>query len=75
MEEEAQTESGTPGFRDNEALDQLDPANRICIHCGSKNTRKNDYQKRAAAWGMLLLGFPLLFRSEKWHCFHCGEDF
>lgn len=74
LEDAAQEESATPGFWDDEALEQLDPANRICIHCGSKNTRKNDYQKKAAAWSILLLGFPLLFRSEKWHCFHCGED-
>lgn len=75
IENDVQDESNTPGFLDDENLDQLDPNNRLCIHCGSKNTRKYDYSKRSAALSILLLGFPLLFRSDKWHCFHCGEDF
>lgn len=73
-EEEARLESETPGFWD-EDTEQLDPNNKICIHCGSKNTRKVDFNKGPTFLSWLLLGFPLLFRSDKWHCFHCGEEF
>ncbi len=74
-EQEALAEQGTIGFWDEEDIDQLDPNNRICIHCGSKNTRKGDLRKRPAMLSWLLLGFPLFFKSDKWHCFHCGADF
>lgn len=74
-EQEALAEQGTIGFWDEEDIDQLDPNNRICIHCGSKNTRKEDYSKRPAFLSWLLLGFPLFFKSDKWHCFHCGSKF
>jgi hypothetical protein len=74
-EKEALADSQTVGFWDEEDIDQLDPNNRICIHCGSKNTRKDDYHKRPAMLTWLLLGFPLFFKSNKWHCFHCGEKF
>ncbi len=74
-EKEALAESQTIGFWDDEDIDQLDPNNRICIHCGSQNTRKDDYSKRPAMLSWLLLGFPLFFKSDKWHCFHCGEKF
>ncbi len=74
-EQEAEAEKETDGFYDEEDIDQLDPNNRICIHCGSKNTRKLDFQKKPAALSWLFLGFPLFFRSDKWHCFHCGNDF
>src|ERR1700749_4331411 len=36
-EKEAYAESQTVGFWDDEDIDQLDPNNRICIHCGSQN--------------------------------------
>ena len=74
-EKEAYAESQTVGFWDDEDIDQLDPNNRICIHCGSQNTRKDDYDKRPAMLSWLLLGFPLFFKSDKWHCFHCGAKF
>ena len=74
-EKEAYAESQTVGFWDDEDIDQLDPNNRICIHCGSQNTRKDDYDKRPAILSWLLLGFPLFFKSDKWHCFHCGSKF
>lgn len=74
-EQEAHAESQTVGFWDEEDIDQLDPNNRICIHCGSQNTRKDDYDKKPAIISWLLLGFPLFFKSEKWHCFHCGAKF
>ena len=74
-EQEAYAESQTPGFWDEEDMEQLNPDNRICIHCGSKNTRKDDFDKKPAFISWLFLGFPLFFKSEKWHCFHCGEKF
>ena len=74
-EQEAYADSQTVGFWDDEDIDQLDPNNRICIHCGSQNTRKDDYNKRPAMLTWLLLGFPLFFKSDKWHCFHCGAKF
>lgn len=64
----------SPGFWE-EDTEQLNPDNRICIYCGSKNTRKIEYEKRPAFLMVLLLGFPLLFQSKKWHCFHCGKKF
>jgi hypothetical protein len=73
-EEEALAERETVGFWE-EDTEQLDPGNRVCIHCGSRNTRKDDYEKKPAILSWLLLGFPILFRSDKWHCFHCGEKF
>lgn len=74
-EQEALAQQGTIGFWDEEDIDQLDPNNKICIHCGSKNTRKEDFSKRPAMLSWLLLGFPLFFKSDKWHCFHCSADF
>lgn len=73
-EEEAEIEKETPGFWD-EDTEQLDVNNRICVHCGSRNTRKVELNKKPAFISWLLLGFPLLFESKKWHCFHCGEAF
>jgi len=74
-EREAIAESETPGFWDEEDVEQLNPDNRICIHCGSQNTRKDDYNKKPVILSWLLLGFPLFFKSDKWHCFHCGKKF
>lgn len=73
IEEQAEQEQETPGFW--EDTEQLNPDNRMCIHCGSKNTRMLEYDKKPAILCWLLLGFPLLFRSNKWHCFHCGHKF
>ncbi len=74
-EQEATEDSDTPAYWEDNDDEQLNPNNRVCIHCGSKNTHKIGYSKPSAAFTILLLGFPLLFRSNKWHCFHCGEDF
>jgi hypothetical protein len=60
---------------DEEDMEQLNPSNKVCIHCGSKNTRRNDYSKTPAMLSWLVLGFPLFFKSDKWHCFHCGVKF
>lgn len=67
----AQTEDVTY----DEDTEQLDPDNKICPHCGSKNTRKEEYQKKTGFLGILMLGFPLMFSSNKWYCFHCGKHF
>lgn len=73
-EQAAAQERETPGFWE-EDTEQLDRNNRICIHCGSRNTSKQEFNKRPIFLSWLLLGFPLLFGSQKWHCFHCGKDF
>lgn len=75
MDEEAIAASEQPGFFAEDDDGQLAAGNRICIHCGSKNTKKQDYKKVPAFLSILLLGFPLMFRSEKWYCFHCYEEF
>lgn len=53
----------------------LDPANKICTNCGSRNTSSLGYSKRAAYLGFLLWGFPIIAKRETWHCFHCGKEF
>jgi len=75
MESEAVTAAKQPGFFEEEDDEQLASDNRICIHCGSKNTKKRDYKRKSAFLSILLLGFPLMFRSDKWYCFHCYKEF
>jgi|SRR5690606_40730117 len=70
----AEQERATPGFWD-EDTSQLDPSNRICIHCGSKNTRRKEDEKDAPFLKWLLGKYSRSLRSDTWHCFHCGEDF
>jgi len=73
--EEILRQQETPGFWD-EDTEQLDPGNRICIYCGSKNTRRKEDEKDAPFLTWLLSKVSSRkFRSEKWHCFHCGADF
>lgn len=55
--------------------EQLDPNNRVCIHCGSKNTKLQTINKTWAYSTLLFLGFPIKVKEDKWHCFHCGADF
>src|SRR5690606_16863295 len=45
IDDEAAAEQDTPGFWEEET-EQFASDNRICIHCGSKNTRKEDFNKR-----------------------------
>lgn len=54
---------------------QLDPNNKVCIYCGSHNTKQTGYEKGIAYSALLVLGFPVGVKSDKWHCFHCGKDF
>lgn len=63
-----------PAYFD-EDRSQLDPNNKICIYCGSKNTKAEQYDKGWAYTAMLFLGFPVSVKSEKWHCFHCSKKF
>lgn len=68
-------ERNSNGFEDEE-LDLLDPANRICGFCGSKNTRRKEDEKDAPFLSWLLSTFGnQSLNSDEWHCFHCGRDF
>lgn len=53
----------------------LDPNNKVCPHCGSKNTKEITFNKNWAYTAMLFLGFPIAVKSNKWHCFRCLKDF
>ncbi len=53
----------------------FDPNNKICIYCGSKNTKPAGYNKSWAYAAILFLGFPIAKKTDKWHCFHCLKDF
>lgn len=64
----------TDAFLD-EDISPLDPQNRICIYCGSKNTKKLTINKTWAYTAMLFLGFPIKVNKEQCHCFHCGKTF
>lgn len=63
-----------PGFWE-EDTEQLDPDNRICVHCGSKNTRRMEDKKDSFILSWLFNRLKMKFQSESWHCFHCGENF
>lgn len=60
---------------DEEEEMNLDSTNKVCPHCGSRNTRLEGYEKAPAYISYLLLGFPLFFKSQQYHCFHCGNKF
>lgn len=69
IDEEADTEIETVGFW--EDTEQLDPGNRICIQCGSKNTRQEGFSKIHEVLESLFMDS----RPRQWHCFHCGSKF
>ena len=73
-DEKARAQRATPGFLD-EDTEQLDPGNRVCIHCGSKNTRRLEDKKDSPFLSWLFSGLSISFESDKWHCFHCGGNF
>lgn len=59
-----------------EDMEQLDPNNRICARCGSKNTRRKEDEKDSPFLTWILSKFThQSLNSEEWHCFHCGKDF
>lgn len=74
LETSFQEQQKEAAFDDDTSI-QLDPNNRICIHCGSKNTKLQTINKTWAYRTMLVLGFPIKIKEDKWHCFHCGADF
>lgn len=74
MDEEYEQDTDQAAYQ-NEDRSQLDPNNKICIYCGSKNTKAEQYDKKWAYSIMLFLGFPLAVKSEKWHCFNCAKNF
>ncbi len=73
IDSEVEADRQTIGFEEDTA--QLNPDNRICTHCGSKNTKNLEYSKRASFLSWIMLGFPIPLKTDKWHCFHCGENF
>ena len=44
-----------------------------CPACGSTRACRERISTRAAFLSILLLGFPLLFRSAGWKCMDCGH--
>lgn len=74
LEKEMAEEQAQHGFWE-EDTEQLDPDNRVCVHCGSKNTRRIEDDKDSIPLSWLFKKLKIKFQSEKWHCFHCGEDF
>jgi hypothetical protein len=73
-EEQSNIEAAQDAFV-SEDKTQFSPDNKICIYCGSKNTKAVLYNKKWAYTILLFLGFPLAVKSDKWHCFHCYKDF
>jgi len=70
IDEEANAGVDTVGFWE-EDTEQLDPGNKICIQCGSKNTRQEGFHKIYAVLESLFMDS----RPKQWHCFHCGAKF
>lgn len=63
-------------LREKTATDSADsPSSRPCPYCGSSETYRERVSGRAAFLSILLLGFPLLFRSNKWKCMKCCRRF
>lgn len=71
---DAALEQSTLGFWENDTA-QLDPDNRVCIYCGSKNTRRVEDKKDSFILSWLFDRLKINYQSEKWHCFHCGKTF
>lgn len=70
-----EAERGNIAFWD-EGTSQLDPDNKICTFCGSKNTRRKEDEKDSPFLAWLFSRFShQSLNSEEWHCFHCGKDF
>lgn len=70
IEAEADVEVTTVGFWE-EDTEQLDPDNKICIQCGSKNTRQEGFNKIHEVLQSIFMDS----RPKQWHCFHCGAKF
>lgn len=74
LEQEADAAQDTPAYWE-EQPEGLDPENRVCIYCGSKNTSLTDASRKTYLGKQFFNIAPGLFDKEKWHCFHCGKDF
>lgn len=74
LEKELENEQAQPGFWEDDT-EQLNPDNRICVYCGSKNTRRNEDKKDSFLLSWLFDRMKMKYQSEKWHCFHCGKNF
>lgn len=74
LENKAKEEQDTPAYWE-EQTEGLDPDNRVCVHCGSKNTTIVDASRKTFLGQQVFRIAPALFDKEKWHCFHCGKDF
>lgn len=70
IEEEAEEKPDTLGFWEDDT-EQLNPDNRICPQCGSKNTRREGFDKIHR----ILESVFMDSRPDQWHCFHCGAKF
>lgn len=46
-----------------------------CPICGSEEVSKEKYSKIAFAFTFLFFGFPIPYRSQRFHCFDCYNDF
>jgi DNA-directed RNA polymerase subunit RPC12/RpoP len=46
-----------------------------CPFCGAEETSKTKFSGKMFAISFLLLGFPLPFINNTYHCFDCGLDF
>lgn len=73
-EKERIAEQETIGFWESD-VDQLDPSNKICPFCGSKNTRRVEDRKDSFILSWLFDRLKMDYQSNQWHCFHCGKLF
>lgn len=53
----------------------LDPTNEVCPFCGSRNTKRQTFDKKPTFVSYLFLGFPWFFKSDKTYCFNCRREF
>ena len=54
---------------------QQDKESPSCPRCGSTLIYRERFSTRLAFISILLIGFPLLFRSKKWKCSKCCRRF
>jgi len=73
-EKEMAEQQAKPGFWEDDT-EQLNPENKICVHCGSKNTRRVEDKKDSFLLSWLFDRLKMNYQSDRWHCFHCAEDF
>lgn len=74
QEKEQEEEQQTIGFWDDD-LSELNPQNKICVFCGSKNTRPKEDNKDFFLLTWLFKKMKMNYQSDNWHCFHCGKEF